>query len=77
MVLVNHGARIRVLAPSRLRRRRLNDRANDDTMLVNLDSVRYCRSSLKTPDKTTFMFDENQSLLLDISIQMVESLTRR
>ena len=46
-------------------------------MLVNLDSVRYCRSSLKTPDKTTFMFDENQSLLLDISIQMVESLTRR
>ena len=77
MVLVNHGARIRVLAPSRLRRRRLNDRANDDTVLVNLDSVRYCRSSQKTPDKTTFMFDENQSLLLDISIQMVESLTRR
>ena len=77
MVLVNHGGRIRVLAPSRLRRRRLNDRANDDTVLVNLDSVRYCRSSLKTPDKTTFMFDENQSLLLDISIQMVESLTRR
>jgi hypothetical protein len=50
---------------------------NDDTVLVNLDSVRYCRSSQKTPDKTTFMFDENQSLLLDISIQMVESLTRR
>ena len=33
---------------------------NDDTVLVNLDSVRYCRSSQKTPDKTTFMFDENQ-----------------
>ena len=46
--------------------------SNDDTVLVNRDSVRYCRSSQKTPDKTTFMFVN--TMVIDKASPLFEGL---